>query len=193
MDIILTGIGWVIGLYVAFMLLLAIGFSLGGAANTGNSDLSIMSIGSTFLLFYLIYKGFTFFFGADDINTVGKQSPAIIKTVQYDTPIIEVSNTKAPVRVDKANTTQTEQRPLVPTKENLVKSKKGYFDDTQFLLWIFYSFTFLFYVIWLFKPSKINNSEKELAKKKIIATMMFKKDASGLQAWNPAWKPDDQH
>ena len=191
MDIILTVLGWMIGLYVAFMLLLAIGFSLGGAANTGNSDLSIISIGSTFLLFYLIYKGFTFFFGADDIDAVSRQSASVIKIVQYNTPIIEISNDKAPARVDRKNPIQDESKHRIQTKTPTVKPQKGYFDDTQFLLWVFYSLSFLFYITWLFKPSKIKNSEKELAKKKIIATMMFKKDDAGLQAWHPAWKPDD--
>ena len=34
--------------------------------------------------------------------------------------------------------------------------------------------------------------KKELAKKKIIETILFQKDAIGLQVWHPDWKPDDQ-
>ena len=192
MYIILTVIGWVIGLYVAFMLMLAIGFSAGGAANTGNKDLSIMSIASTFLLFYLIYKGFTFFFGSDDIDASQKQNPAVIKTVQYNTPIIEVSSNAPSVKREKVSPIQPQTKQKATPQTTVVKAQKGYFDDAQLLLWIFYSFTFIFYVMWLFKPSKIKRPEKELVKKKLIATMMFKKDTAGLQAWHPAWKPDDQ-
>jgi len=196
MDMVFTVIGWIIGLYAAFMLILAIGFSLGGAANTGNSDLSIMSIGSTLLLFYLIYKGFTFFFGSDDTDVVKRYTPPVVQTVQYDTTPVDVTDIKPPaaqaITEHEVLTTETKIAPTVTTAKTVPTVKKGYFDDKPFIPWIFYSFMFLSYLFWLFKPSKAKQTQKELAKKKMIATMMFKKDASGLQAWNPDWKPDEQ-
>jgi len=191
MDIILTVIGWVIGLYVAFMLILAIGFSLGGAANTGNSDLSIMSIASTFLLFYLIYKGFTFFFGSDDIDTVKSNKTPVIRTVQYDTPVIDIPSTTPPVTKEKIIPEQTKATPLVHKEKVVTKVKKGYFDGVPYIPWIIYSLVLLFYVYWIFKPATKQQTEKELVKKKLIATMMFKKDVSGRQAWHPSWEPDN--
>ena len=196
MDMVFTVIGWIIGLYIAFMLILAIGFSLGGAANTGNSDLSIMSIGSTLLLFYLIYKGFTFFFGSDDIDVVKHHTSPVVQTVQYDTTVVDVTDVRPPAEQaiieDEIVPTQTKKEATVPTEKKVSKVKKGYFDDTPFIPWIIYSFVLLFYVYWIFKPSEDVHTEKELAKKKLVATMMFKKDASGLQAWHPDWKADDQ-
>ena len=193
MDMIITVIGWIIGLYVAFILILAIGFSAGGAANKKNSDLTIMSIGSTFLLFYLIYKGFTFFFGSDDIDVNERKAPIPVKTIQRDTTAVDVTEatppTTQPVTETKPTPTQTKSIPV--TLKETAKAKKGYFDDAPYIPWMIYALVFLFYLFWIFKPSKEEQAEKELVKKKLIATMMFQKDATGLQAWHPDWKPDD--
>jgi len=193
MDMVITVIGWMIGLYAAFILMLAIGFSLGGATNTGKSELKIMSIASTFLLFYLIYQGFTFFFGSDDIDP--KKTPLVVRTVQHDTTVIDVPSATPPevltVTENKTIPTQTKTEPIVHTQQTVAKVKKGYFDDMPYIPWTIYTLTFLFYMFWIFKPSKNKQTEKELVKQKLIATMTLKKDASGLQAWDPNWKPDE--
>ena len=190
MDIVITIIGWMVGLYVAFMLILAIGFSAGGAANNKNSDLSIMSIGSTLLLIYLIYKGFTFLFGADETDGVSRKVSLVVQAVQYDTTETDVSSSTAPALKVSTIPTQVEKKSQVHKQPMVVKEKKDTFTNSQYILWFFYAFAFI-YAVWLLKPSKGKHTEKELAKKKLIASMMFKKDASGLQAWHPDWKPED--
>ena len=187
MDMVITVVGWIIGLYVAFMLILAIGFSAGGAANTKNSDLSIMSLASTFLLIYLIYKGFSFLFGPDESDAVARNVPPVTQAVQYDSTEIDVSTAAAPTLKAGTASPKRETRAQVHEQSTVKKEK----ERPEYLLWFLYTFAFV-YAIWLFKPSKDGHKEKELAKKKIMATMMFKKDATGLQAWHPAWKPDDQ-
>ena len=94
MDIFITVVSWIIGLYVAFILLLAIGFAAGGAANTGSSELSIISIASSLLLIYLIWMGVSSLFFSDeadapDINS--SISAGKVKEVYYDTTEIDVS------------------------------------------------------------------------------------------------------
>jgi len=195
MDMVITVIGWMIGLYAAFILMLAIGFSLGGAANTGKPEQIFMSLASTFLLLYLIYKGFTSIFGSEDIDP--NKTPLVVRTVQHDTTTIDVSNTTPPetqaVTKSKAIPVQTKTEHMAPTEKTVAKVKKGYFDDAPYMPWLIYAFIFSFYAFWIFKPSRGEKTEKELVKEKIIATMTFKKDASGLQAWHPNWKSDDEH
>ena len=49
MDTFITVISWIAGFYAIFILSLTIGFSAGGAAQTGNSSLGILSMVSTLL------------------------------------------------------------------------------------------------------------------------------------------------
>ena len=187
---VITVIGWIIGLYVAFVLILAIGFSAGGAANKKNSDLSIMSLASTFLLIYLIYKGFSFLFGPDDTDAVARKVAPVVQTVHYDSTESDVSRSAAPVLTTSTIATKTETQLQVHKASTEVEERKELVDNTPYMLWFLYAFAFV-YGIWLFIPSNGKHKEKELAKKKIMASMMFKKDATGLQAWHPDWKPED--
>ena len=187
---VITVIGWIVGLYVAFVLILAIGFSAGGAANKKNSDLSIMSLASTFLLIYLIYKGFTFLFGPDETDAVARKVAPVVQAVYYDNTESDVSRSTAPTLTTSAIATKTEIQPQVHKASTEVEEKE-LVDNTPYMLWFLYAFAFV-YGIWVFIPSKGKHKEKELAKKKIMASMMFKKDATGLQAWHPKWKPEDE-
>lgn len=194
MDIFITVVSWIIGLYVAFILLLAIGFAAGGASNTGSSELSIISIASSLLLIYLIWMGVSSLFFSDeadapDINS--SISAGKVKEVYYDTTEIDVSGVTAPSIDGKSTSVQTKAEPRSHTQTATVKEEKSFFDDYQYLLWSFYALAFILYASWLLKPSKVKGRGKDLVKKKLIASMTLKEDATGLKPWNPNWKPED--
>ena len=193
MDTFITVIGWIAGLSFAFMLLLSIGFSAGGAANTGNSELGIVSIASSLLLIYLIWAGVSSLFSSDDVKS--PETKTIVRVTQtdkvkeadYDPTVVDVSGVVAPSTDKKSIATDTKMasRPATATKKN------EFFDDNPYLLWLFYTVAFMIYASWLFQPSKIKGKGKDLVKQKLIASMTWKEDASGLKPWNPNWNPED--
>ncbi len=194
MDIFITVIGWVIGLYVAFILLLSIGFSAGGAANTGNLDLGIISIVSSMLLMYLIWMGISSLFMSDEddspkmVSSVGVTELKNEKQLYYDTTEVDVSGIAAPSTAAKSTAAdaKTGSRPQIQT----ATKKKEFFDDYPYLLWLFYTVVFIFYASWLFTPSKAKGQGKDLVKQKLIASMTWKEDPAGLKPWNPNWDPE---
>ena len=114
--------------------------------------LSRSSVGSTFLLFCLIYKSFTFFFGSDKI-------PIAVKTVQYGTLVIDVTSVTVPATQPAAEekviqTEEAKNEPATQAKRSMTKVKKGYVDDTPYIPWIIYTLVFLLYMFLIFKLSK---------------------------------------
>ena len=193
MDILITIIAWVIGLYVAFILLLSIGFSAGGAANTGNSELSIISIVSSLLLIYLVWLGISSLFTSEDdspkmVTSAGVTGLKNDKQVYYDTTAVDVSGIAAPSTDGKSTVVDTKQlsHPQIQT----ATKKKEFFDDYPYLLWLFYTVVFVFYASWLFTPSKAKGQGKDLVKQKLIASMTWKEDPAGLKPWSPKWNPE---
>ena len=85
MDTFITIISWIAGFYLAFILLLAIGFSAGGAAQTKKTGLGITSMLSTLFFLYLVYIGFSAIFGSDDkddTNQIKSEKSVSIKHTQ---------------------------------------------------------------------------------------------------------------
>ena len=123
MDTFITVISWIAGFYAIFILLLAIGFSLAGAAQTGNSELGIVSMVSTLLFLYLIYIGFSSIFSTDDIEI-----PSQIKSEKnVSTEHIEVDNMVPTIKIEKEQT--------------VIKVQNSQNDNI--ILWILYIFMFL--------------------------------------------------
>ena len=54
-----------------------------------------------------------------------------------------------------------------------------------------YMATFVLFFLWIFRPSKKRDREKESVKKKFLASMTLKADKTGLRPWNPNWNPED--
>ena len=194
MDVLITVVSWMIGLYVAFILLLSIGFALGGAVNTGSSELSIISIVSSMFLIYLIWMGISSLFISDE-----EDSPNMVSSVEmtelknekqlyYDTTEADVSGITAPLRDGKSTAADAKRAPHPQTQT--VTKKKEFFDDYPYLLWLFYTVVFIFYASWLFTPSKAKGHGKDLVKQKLIASMTWKEDPKGLKPWHPKWDPN---
>ncbi len=198
MDIFITVITWIVGLYAGFMLLMAIGFSAGGAAQTGNSELGILSTISSLLFIYLVWMGVSSVFFSNeveiaDLNSSVKEvkvKKAKVAIVDYDTPSVDVSEISAPSTESKSRAVATEAKVAPSPKATVVKAKESTVTNNDLLLWLFYAIAFIVYFSWVFAPSKIKGSKRDLVKKKIIGTMTLKKDESGLQAWDPKWKPE---
>ncbi len=194
MDIFITVIAWIIGFYVAFILLLSIGFAAGGAANTGNPELSIISIASSMLLIYLIWTGISSLFISDEedspkmVSSVGVAELKNEKQLYYDTTEVDVSGIAAPSTDAKSSAADT-KRASSPQIQTAIK-KKEFFDNYPYLLWLFYTVVFVFYASWLFAPSKAKGQGKDLVKQKLIASMTWKEDPAGLKPWNPKWNPE---
>lgn len=96
MDTFITVISWLAGFYALFILALAIGFSAAGHANTGNSELGIVSIGSTLLFLFLIYLGASSLFSTDDVkvpNQIKSERNVSVEHVQNSTTV-EVQNSQ---------------------------------------------------------------------------------------------------
>ena len=167
MDIFITVVAWIVGLYAGFALLMAIVFSGLGAAQTGNSELTIASMVSSMLLIYLVWMGVS----------------SLIEDDVVSTSLITKMDTMS---VNNLSTLQH----TVTTSENRAVSKSNY-DESDFALWSIYMATFVLFFIWIFRPSTKRGREKELVKKKFLASMSLKVDETGLRPWNPNWNPED--
>ena len=123
MDTFITVISWIAGFYAIFILVLTIGFSAGGAAQTANSELGIVSMVSTLLFLYLIYIGFSSIFSTNDIEI-----PSQIKSEKnVSTEHIEVDNIVPTIKMEK--------------EQIVIKVQNSQNDNIT--LWIIYIFMFL--------------------------------------------------
>jgi len=185
MDTFFTVITWIVGIYAGFILLMAIGFSAGGAAQTGKSELGLASTFSTLLLFYLIWKGVSSLFFSDTVDESRTVRTVKVAVVDTQTPSVQVSAIMAP------STNHAKSMKVKPeAKVETIAPKKDVSNDINWLLWAFYIVTFIAYFSWIFAPSKTKGEGKDLIKQKFIASMTFKEDESGLKPWNPNWKPE---
>lgn len=97
MDTFITVISWIAGFYALFILALTIAFSAGGVANTGNSELGIISIVSTLLFLYLMYVAVSSLFSTDDVKVPPQiKSEKTISTVKIEKEkrVMQVQNTQ---------------------------------------------------------------------------------------------------
>jgi len=194
MDILITVVSWIIGLYVAFILLLSIGFSAGGAANTGNTDLGIISLVSSLLLLYLIWTGISSLLPSDEADSSGMTPSVKVpegkegKEAYYDTTEVDTSGIAAPSIDGKSTATHPKEKS--PSHIQEASNKKELYQEYPYLFWSFYAVAFLLYASWFFKSSKSKGQGKDLVKQKLIASMTWKEDARGLKPWNPEWNPE---
>ena len=97
MDTFITVISWLAGFYALFILALTIGFSAGGAANTGNSELGIVSTVSTLLFLYLIYIGVSSLFSTDDVKVptqIKSEKTISAVKIEKEQTVMQVQNTQ---------------------------------------------------------------------------------------------------
>jgi len=167
MDTFITVVAWIVGLYAGFALLMAIIFSGLGAAETGNSELTIASILSSMLLIYLIWMGLS--------SVIEDNVVSVVPITKMDA--MSINNPSA-------------LQDAVSTSEKRAVSKSNY-DESDFALWSIYMAAFVLFFLWIFRPSKKRGREKESVKKKFLASMTLKADETGLRPWNPNWNPED--
>jgi len=167
MDIFITIISWIVGLYAGFALMMAIVFSSAGAAQTNNSELKITSLISTLLLLYLIWIGISSVFFSDE-----KESSARTKVEKIQKQTLAQTTT-----VEKVTS---------PIKTNAT-NEANY--NRNFILWTFYMIAFFVFFSWLFTPSKERGKGRDFIKQKFLASMRLKEDASGLKPWDANWQP----
>jgi len=129
MDTFITVIFWVAGFYAAFILLLAMVFSAGGHAQTGDSGLGIMSLVSTFLFLFLIYLGASSLFSTDDAKVSSKIQSEKSISIEHT----EANNVIETEKIEKAQTVVNTQ-------------------NDNIILWILYIFMFfpVPFIVYLF-------------------------------------------
>lgn len=169
MDIFITIISWIGGIALFGILGLAFGFSAGGFAQTKNSDLGIISLASTVLIFWLLWMGASSLY-----HMAGSVVDAYTSAPQQSSLAAQTTATRA-------------QQPITTVAVDKNDGK----DNLQMqILFILASIPFL---IWLLSPSGQEDKEKELIRKKLMATVALEKDESGTRPWDPNWKPKDGH
>ena len=99
MDTFITVISWIAGFYAAFILLLSIGFSAGGHANTGNAGLGMISIVSTLLFLFLIYLGGSSLFSTDDANVSTQVKSEKVEKIE---PIVKEEKEQAVFKIQNS-------------------------------------------------------------------------------------------
>ena len=115
MDTFITIISWIAGFYALFILALTIGFSAGGHANTGNSELGVISIVSTLLFLFLIYLGVSSLFSTDDVKVPNQIKSEKVEKIES---IVKEEKEQAGFKVQNSQ-------------------------DDNVILWILYIFMFL--------------------------------------------------
>ncbi len=141
-DTFITVISWIAGFYAIFILVLTIVFSAGGAAQTANSELGIVSMVSTLLFLYLIYIGFSSIFSTNDIEI-----PSQIKSEKnVSTEHIEVDNIVPTIKMEKEKTV-IKGEPHSPKSKIMEEDCQKIFvqnsQNDNITLWILYIFMFL--------------------------------------------------
>ena len=203
----IVGILWIIGPMIGFVLMLGIVFAEGGAAQTNNMELHIVSKGSMLLLVGLIWLGVSSLIGEDDALPVELSNKSYEDTAS-------VQNAKAPSSYKLTETTQSQTKTMTPqgestltasieeasthtdtTAEKKVTTKeqttsKVHYSETDYLLWSSYMLIFLLFMWWVFGSSKKSGKGREVVKEKFMATMRLEADETGLRPWNPDWKEE---
>jgi len=170
-DILITIVLWIVGFYAFFILGMALLFAIGGAVQTGKSELKVISIFALILMVFLVWIGISSF-----SSDVEKNTPV------SKVDVSSISSHDKPLEKPKVSSNVEEDTPIL---------KDDFETYEEIILWVFYAIFFTAFFLWLFAPSENKGEGRDLVKKKFKASVKLEKDEAGRKPWDPEWRPKE--